>query len=453
MPGMDGLEASRHIKSDETLRHQPAIVLVTAFGREEVREEAEQLQLDGFLLKPVTKSMIVDTLVNIFAEPEDRGAVGEQAETRQFYRLAGARILLVEDNEINQQIAVELLEGAGAKVTIAGNGSAAVQTLFNGPQPPPFDVVLMDLQMPEMDGYQATAKLRSDPRFGVLPIIAMTAHATIEERQRCLAVGMNDHVAKPIDPAMLFATVGRLYRPLTPSLAPSDGAREGQKETSVEPKFMEKVAGSQVRGTSDDLPAIAGLDAHDGLSRVAGNRRLYLRLLRQFLEQEGPAVGQITAALAQGDVTLAERLAHTLKGVAGNIGAKAVQAAAGALEKLIRARAAAAEVDPAKQQVTAVLDPLLAQLQAALGSPASGASAPTATLTTVNPAQTREAAVQLIKLLSEFDPGAADFVEANRAALYPLFGTEAWTQFEKLVQGYGFADAQIQLEQAMNSHP
>jgi two-component system sensor histidine kinase/response regulator len=453
MPGMDGLEASRHIKSDERLRHQPAIVLVTAFGREEVREEAEHLQLDGFLLKPVTKSMIVDALVNIFAEPEDRGAAGEQGETKQFYRLAGARILLVEDNEINQQIAVELLEGAGAKVTIADNGSEAVQTLFNGPQPPPFDVVLMDLQMPEMDGYQATAKLRSDPRFGALPIIAMTAHATIEERQRCLAVGMNDHVAKPIDPAMLFSTVGRFYRPVTPSLAPSDGGRAGQKEPSVEPRIIERAAESQVRGTSDDLPAIACLDTHDGLTRVAGNRKLYLKLLRQFIEQQGPAVEQVTAALAQGDVALAERLAHTLKGVAGNIGAKAVQGAAGGLEKLIRAKAAAAEVDAAKQQVAAVLDPLLAQMQAALGSPASDASALTATLATVNPAQSREAAAKLIKFLSEFDPGAADFVEANRAVLYPLFGTEAWAQFEKLVQGYAFADAQAQLEQALNSHP
>jgi two-component system sensor histidine kinase/response regulator len=445
MPGMDGLEASRHIKSDETLRHQPAIVLVTAFGREEVREEAEHLQLDGFLLKPVTKSMIVDTLVTIFAEPEDRGAVGEQGETKQFCRLAGARILLVEDNEINQQIAVELLEGAGAKVRIAGNGSQAVQILFNGPQPPPFEVVLMDLQMPEMDGYQATAKLRSDPRFGALPIIAMTAHATIEERQRCLTVGMNDHIAKPIDPAMLFATVGRFCRPPTPS--------DGERGASVDSSSMGRVAESQVRGTSDDLPDIGSLDKKDGLARVAGNRKLYLKLLRQFVEQQGPAVGQITAALAQGDAALAERLAHTLKGVAGNIGAKAVQAAAGALEKLIRARAAAAEVDPAKQQVAAALDPLLAQLQVALSSPGLDTSPPTAPGVPVSPAQSREATVQLIKLLSEFDPRAVDFVEGNQAALHSLFTSEAWPRFEKLIRGYAFADAQTQLEQAMNSHP
>jgi two-component system sensor histidine kinase/response regulator len=212
MPGLDGLQASRHIKSDETLTHQPAIVLVTAFGREEVREEAERLQLDGFLVKPVTKSMIVDTLVNVFAETEERGAAADGQGSgggEQNKRLAGARILLAEDNEINQQIAVELLEGAGATVKVANNGKEVVEVLSKGPAKPEFDAVLMDLQMPQMDGYQATMRLRSDARFESLPIIAMTAHATIEERQRCLAAGMNDHISKPIDPELLFETVGR----------------------------------------------------------------------------------------------------------------------------------------------------------------------------------------------------------------------------------------------------
>src|SRR5439155_16387838 len=176
MPGLDGFQTIRRIKSDETLTRQPAIVLVTAFGREEVREEAERLRLDGFLVKPVTKSMIVDTLVNVFADPGSAAAVVPVDE--QAGRLRGARILLTEDNEINQQIAVELLEGAGAAVRVAGNGREAVQILADGPEPPPFDLVLMDLQMPEMDGYQATSNLRADRRFASLPIIAMTAHAT-----------------------------------------------------------------------------------------------------------------------------------------------------------------------------------------------------------------------------------------------------------------------------------
>ena len=297
MPGMDGLQASRHIKSDETLRHPPAIVLVTAFGREEVREEAERLQLDGFLLKPVTKSMIVDTLVQVFADGgEDlRGA----ADVGPAARLRGARILLTEDNEINQQIAVELLEGEGATVTVANNGREAVE-LLSGPGHPPFDVVMMDLQMPEMDGYQATAKLRSDSRLAALPIIAMTAHATVEERQRCLAAGMNDHVAKPIDPAALFDAVGRFYKP-------AEGAPAPDQPSSPSPQ--------------EALPSIDGLDTTDGLARVGGNRKLYVKILRQFVEQQGPANDQVADALATGDHALAERLAHTLKGVAGNIGA------------------------------------------------------------------------------------------------------------------------------------
>jgi signal transduction histidine kinase/DNA-binding response OmpR family regulator len=245
MPGLDGLQTSRHIKSDETLSRQPAIVLVTAFGREDIREETERLQLDGFLVKPVTRSMIVDSLVNIFSEPGDDRANEEQIRNASDSRLAGARILLAEDNDINQQIAIELLESAGAKVTVANNGREAVQILSDGPDSPLFDMVLMDLQMPEMDGYQATTKIRTEPRFHTLPIIAMTAHATIEERERCLASGMIDHVSKPIDPAMLFETVGRYYRP-----APASSKGERASEKSA-------------RRIVDGLPSVAGLDMNE----------------------------------------------------------------------------------------------------------------------------------------------------------------------------------------------
>ena len=315
MPGMDGLQASRHIKSDETLTHLPAIVLVTAFGREEVREEAERLQLDGFLVKPVTKSMIVDTLVNVFAHEGEAASITMEGE--QAMRLRGARILLTEDNDINQQIAIELLEGTGATVMVANNGREAVEILSNGPQPPPFDAVLMDLQMPEMDGYQATAKLRSDARFAALPIIAMTAHATIEERQRCLDAGMNDHVSKPIDPDNLFSTLMRWSRP--------------RPTQAVAAHAAPVMAADEVL-----LPEIAGINLADGLKRVAGNRRLYRDLLGQFADKQCDAAAQISSALKGGDQNLAERIAHTVKGVAGNIGISEVQFAAQKLEQAIR---------------------------------------------------------------------------------------------------------------------
>jgi signal transduction histidine kinase/DNA-binding response OmpR family regulator/HAMP domain-containing protein len=439
MPGLDGLQTSKHIKSDETLRHQPAIVLVTAFGREEVREEAERLQLDGFLVKPVTKSMIVDTLVNVFAEARDEGIVVAQGEQPQ--RLRGARILVAEDNEINQQIAIELLEGAGATVKVANNGREAVETLANGPQPAPFDVMLMDLQMPEMDGYQATAKIRADARFSALPIIAMTAHATIEERQRCLAAGMVDHVSKPIDPGILFETVGRFYK------TAAEQVSSGDREISIE-----KADGGRRRqdaGAPSELPEIEGLDTRDGLIRVAGNRKLYLKLLRQFEEQQGPAVGEISVALSRGDAAMAERLAHTLKGVAGNIGAKAVQHAAGILEKLIRDKADGRALESAGQRVSAALGPVVSQLRAVLSSTAAE-NIPPESLGPVDPAKSREAAAELGKLLSDFDSTAAEFVEANRGALRPLFAGETWTEFEKRVQNCAFSEAQTQLEQVVN---
>jgi PAS domain S-box-containing protein len=445
MPGMDGLEASRRIKSDAALSHQPAIVLVTAFGRDEVREEAERLDLDGFLVKPVTKSMIVDTLVSVFAGAgEAAAAVGEG---EQATRLRGARILLVEDNEINQQIAIELLEGAGAAVKVASNGREAVEILSGGPEPPPFDVVLMDLQMPVMDGYQATARIRSEARFRALAIIAMTAHATIEERQRCLAAGMNDHISKPIDPAMLIETVARHWRPAGEAARGAEASAASAREAPLRE--------GPPAAPAEDLPSIDGLDAKDGLSRVAGNRKLYWKLLRQFVGEQGPVVGEIAGALARGDRALAERLAHTLKGVAGSIGARPIQAAAGALEKLIRERASAGDVESAGRRVAAALDPLVAGLRAALGSGSpqdatgAGAAAPAA----ADPAQSREAAARLARLLSESDPGAADFIEANRGALRPMFPGEAWAQFEGLVQGYAFSDAEARLGDALGSLP
>ncbi len=417
MPGMDGLQASRYIKSDETLKHQPAIVLVTAFGREDVREEAERLQLDGFLLKPVTRSMIVDTLVNVFAD--DAGTTDKAADGEQDTRLRGARLLLVEDNEINQQIAIELLENAGRHRHGCEQWARGVRDSLEKRRGTPFDVVLMDLQMPEMDGYQATTKIRADSRFVNLPIVAMTAHATIEERQRCLAAGMNDHISKPIDPVGLLETVGRYYR------------------------------------VADTRPAVTSettLDTKAGLARVAGNQALYQKLLRQFAEQQATAGEQIRDALQKNETALAERLAHTIKGVAGNIGATQVQSTAGALEKAIRDGAPADHIQSAIQQVTATLTPVIAEIQSLLGPNVSEPpKAPVVSSSPVDATQSREAAARLRALLSELDPAAIDWLESNHAALRPVFADAEWPAFEDLVRGYAFADAQARLEQALKS--
>jgi len=320
MPGMDGLEASRIIKRDGRLQHLPKVVMVTGFGREDVRTQAEEIGIDSYLLKPVNSSLLFDTLVDLFgvAGLEDQRSRVKKDDT-PVHDATGIRVLLVEDNEMNQQVATELLESAGAIVTVANHGGEALKILTEGDQAPPFDVVFMDLQMPQMDGFTATKLLRRDPRLQKFPIIAMTAHALVEERQRCLDAGMNDHVSKPIDPDNLFATLLRWAKPRPKSAVQSEAR-----------PVKAKPSGEVI------LPEIAGINVADGLNRVAGNRRLYRDLLGQFAAKQGDAAAQISAALESGDSNLAERIAHTVKGVAGNLAIAEVQSAAQKVEKAIR---------------------------------------------------------------------------------------------------------------------
>ena len=201
----------------------------------------------------------------------------------------------------------------------------------------------------------------------------------------------------------------------------------------------------------DALPSIAGLDTNDGLSRVRGNTRLYVKILRQFADEQGPALDEVAEAIKKGDHALAERLAHTLKGVAGNIGAVGVQSAAAALERVIRDRSNADEVERARERAVLVLEPLVTGIRVALGTAASDASAPVHPAAPTSPARSREAAAQLAALLSDSDPAAGEFIEANRGALSPLFDAAGWSELEALVQDYAFADAQARLAHALEA--
>ncbi len=424
MSGMDGLQATRRIKENAALTKQPSVVLVTAFAREEVRAEAERLNIDAFLEKPVTKSMLIDTLVTIFA-PDAQETARVVAES-DGSRLRGVRVLLAEDNEINQQIAVELLEGVGASVEVARDGREAVEKLMASGSGPGYDVLLTDLQMPVMDGFQATAQIRADARFAALPIIAMTAHATVEERQRCLDAGMNDHVGKPIDPEALFATVERYCRP-APASSPAQPT-----SSRAEP------------APADDLPAIPGLNARDGLRRVAGNRKLYSKLLRQFADEQADTPAQIAAQIAAGDLATAERTAHTIKGTAGNLGASGVQAAAAKLEKAIRAGNEPARLESLRQEFADVLSDLLARLRPALGAETAPLAEPAPAL---NPTQVQLIVTQMVRQLSEGDVAATETLETNRAALRSIFPPADFAHFEQQVQNYAFAEARAQLEE------
>jgi CheY-like chemotaxis protein len=283
----------------------------------------------------------------------------------------------------------------------------------------------MDLQMPEMDGHQATVKIRSDPRFATLPIIAMTAHATIEEKQRCLATGMNDHVAKPIDPGMLFETIGRYLRASTAPV-------ESSPATANPP--------------THDLPAIAGLDAADGLRRVGGNQTLYLKLLRQFVDQQADAPERLAGELKAGDLATAERTAHTVKGIAANLAIADVQTSAGALEKGIREHAPPERLEELRQHFSEVVFDFFARLRPVLGSVPT--AAPTVSASAADPAQTQGIVAQMLKELAAFDTAATESLETHRTTLAALFPSGEFTRFEKQVQDYSFAEAQALLAQA-----
>ena len=396
MPEVDGFEAARRIQGEPGLPAQPRIVMVTAYGAEEVWQRVEQAGLDGFLNKPVTPSTLLDTIMNTFgrkAVPALAARAHPGPSPADLACLAGASVLLVEDNDFNQQVATELLNLMGVEVSLARNGQEALEKLHGQA----FDAVLMDLQMPVMDGYEATRRVRGDPAFATLPVLAMTAHAMLQERERCMALGMNDYITKPIDPEALAITLAKWLRlgrrgsaeqqagaaeqqagaaeQETGSADQEAGSAEreagsadqeagsAEREASSadqeagsaerEAASTEREAGSaeqdagsaeQQAGAAEPRPApenLAGVSWADGLAHFSGKTALFERMLERFLELKAGAAGEIRSSLDQGDSEGAERLAHSMVSAAGTIGALELAGTALELQHAIRAGAPA----------------------------------------------------------------------------------------------------------------
>jgi CheY-like chemotaxis protein len=288
-------------------------------------QQAEQVGLEGFLLKPVNPSMLFDSIMEAFGEalPETSRVVQRhEQEAEALKHIQGARLLLVEDNEINQQVAKEILEGAGLNVTIANNGQEAVNAVKENN----YDAVLMDVQMPVMDGYTATRAIRKYERYKELPIIAMTAHAMAGDEDKSLEAGMNGHVAKPIDPDQLFSTLLKWIKP-------------SEKRTTTEKPVvpLKPSEENKVVSINEELPeSLPGFDLADGLKRLQGNKKLYRKLLLSFATDYSGAANDIRTALDAEDFEHTHSLVHNLKGLAGNLSAKELQVAAVNLEKLVK---------------------------------------------------------------------------------------------------------------------
>ncbi|MEK9629327.1 MAG: response regulator [Nitrospinota bacterium] len=321
MPEMNGIRTAEIIKKHPKIKHKPKIIMLTAYGREEVAREAEEANLDGFMVKPMNPSLLFETLAETFGEKVEKELFGQTVKADQgvegLEKIKNAKVLLVDDNEINQEVGNEILEQAGFYVTIANNGKEAVEKVVQSE----FDCVLMDIQMPVMDGYEASRAIREDSRYATLPIIAMTANAMQGDREKCIDAGMNDHVAKPIDPNELFKA---LIKWIT--------VREGLGGESAIPDKDK----SQPDSEANTLPELPGIDADAGLMRVNGNKKLYQKLLGDFYKNNKNKKQEIEKTLEDGDLKLAERLVHTVKGVSSTIGANGLAEVSQPLEEELR---------------------------------------------------------------------------------------------------------------------
>ena len=318
MPGIDGIETARRIKANASLARVPAMLMVTANGREEAYVEADEVGLNGFLLKPVYASVMYNTLLDILGiKAVSRPlTTREKIQTPDLENIQGAHILLVDDNSINQEVAAEFLKDAGMIVTIASNGQECLDAVGRKS----FDLILMDIQMPEMDGLEVTRRIRGNSRFKELPIIAMTAHAMSGDRDKSLAAGMNDHITKPLDPAVLYQTLKK-WIPEKRAVLP----RKKPSETPIVTTTEEVV-----------LPPLPGIDQKEALKVLNHNTHLFVTLLYNFKKSFGSLPTFLRELSEAGQWSEIRDKAHAVKGVAGYIGSSFLLQAAQRLEDALK---------------------------------------------------------------------------------------------------------------------
>ena len=404
MPELDGWQTTQRIRALGLADGAPLVVMVTAHDREMLaqRSAEEQAMLDGFLVKPVTASMLFDAIVDARRGHDQPHFSGPQAPVAgpSLQRLAGLRLLVVEDNLNNQQVARELLEDEGAQVQIAPDGREAVNAVATAD--PPFDVVLMDLQMPVMDGFTATRQIRQQLGLHALPIIAMTANAMASDRDACLAAGMNDHVGKPFDLDRLVDLLRRHAGLQTLPAASGRRLSDPARPDPVLPALLPAV---------DAAARAAGVKLEAALLRMGGKQAVYQRLLQNFIGELDALPAQLSASIAAGDAAAAARQMHTLKGLAATLGADALAAAAAQAERqLADAQQSPAAVLSAAGEAIARASKSLAALARAMAPPAAAHASPG--VASASSAGDLERGLQaLAALLRSADMSATDAIE------------------------------------------
>jgi signal transduction histidine kinase/DNA-binding response OmpR family regulator len=425
MPGMDGVDTIQLIRADNSLAHTPSFIMVTAFSRDELLLKAKNTKIDGMLVKPVSPSTLLDSILNAFGKESVQKPRKQQRQAN--YResekaMNGAYLLLVEDNLINQEIALEILGGAGIRVDVANNGAEALEKVGQND----YDGVLMDCQMPVMDGFEATRKIRENKSHSALPILAMTANTMAGDKEKCIECGMDDHIAKPIDVGQLFTVLGHWIKPKTP-----------RTESTIEKKIQD-----------DIVPDIPGLDIEKALQRVGGNIKLLRKLINKFHETQADVIARIKSAIKIGDVEGALREAHTVKGLAGNIGAIQMAECASTLESILK-RAEINMLDEALDDMERELQSLLVRIVGHMGNAETSASAQT--VGEVNLVELENELREMAALLAEDDSRAGGLVDVVTDKLNALGQHLVAKQLKKLIAQYDFEKALDTLKETMQS--
>ena len=423
MPGMDGVETARALA---TLPNAPKPVIVSAYGRDALFRDAQHAGVDLLLVKPVNPSLLFDTAMRALSPGLALSGVLPAPAPLAHAGLAplrGARVLLVDDVDLNRQVGIELLQAVGVSVDVAEDGQIALARLAAQD----YDLVLMDMQMPVMDGLDATRAIRRNPRWATLPVLAMTANAMASDRQRCLDAGMNSHISKPIDPGELFGQLLKWLAPRATPLATVVPAQPPPPVPAVPP------------GDGDPLAQVPGLDLASGLRHVLHKRATYEGLLQRFVDGQAHAVQATRAALVAGQRNEARRLVHTLKGTAATIGATALarhaQAAETALER--------DSEDPANEDLLLrhceeACDSLVAALHQVLVPPVPATTPLAASALDWN--AVRALIARLDSLLTEDDAEAIALFQQSDTVLRPALAT-AHADIASAINAYDFSRA------------
>jgi two-component system sensor histidine kinase/response regulator len=422
MPAMNGIDACRQIQS-LPLAEPPHLLLVTAYGREEVFHQAEDAGIHDVLVKPLNASMLFDSAMRVLHGSGGDHSAAAEASSSAFENLvpiAGARILLVEDNEMNQEVALQLLRHARFDVDLAENGSVALERL----QAHDYALVLMDMQMPVMDGIKATRELRRIPGLAALPVVAMTANVQPADRQRCLDSGMNDFLPKPIEPELLWQTLLK-WIPALHAPAPMPTVAMSSAAVPPAPTF--------------DL-GVVGIDSGPALRRMLGSSELYFATLRKFCKLQENISEAMHAALDADDWETAQRQAHTLKGGAATIGANALADRAAVLEMALGERLPRADVDERIGVIDAQLRELIAAVHVKVPPAPSAVFA--------GAAAAAAAAAELERLLDESNPEAMSWLDHNAGVLLGFLPAARLTEIEAAVRACDLDDALRLLREA-----